>query len=50
MPGMSKLTLGHGTAALQADSQQAAAKEALIFLKNRGFSRPPPAHYAMFCM
>jgi dsRNA-specific ribonuclease len=50
MPGMSKLTLGHGTAALQADSQQAAAKEALIFLKNRGFSRLPPAHYAMFCV
>ena len=44
-----KIVLGHGTAALQADSQQAAALQALILLNRAGFSRPPPAHYAMFC-
>jgi len=44
-----RVLIGKGTAALQADSQQAAAKKALALLKKQGFVRPPPAHYAMFC-
>ena len=43
-------SLGQGTAALQADSQQAAAKVALTVLKTRGYSRALPAYYAKFCV
>jgi hypothetical protein len=40
---------GSGTAALQADSHQAAAANALVYFKRKGYTRDPPAHYAMFC-
>ena len=41
--------LGFGIAALQADSQQAAAAQALIFLTSRNISKQMPAYYAKFC-
>jgi len=42
--------IGSGTAALQSDSQQAAAAIALVFLKKKGISKPIPPFYAKFCI
>ena len=41
--------LGKGIAALQADSQQAAAKQALTFFAQLGIKKEMPQYYAKFC-
>jgi dsRNA-specific ribonuclease len=43
------IPLGEGTASLKADAQQNAAKNALVFLKSRGYSKPVPEVYSKFC-
>lgn len=43
------MQLGTGTAALQADSQQAAAKMGLTFLKKQGITKAMPPFYQKFC-
>ena len=43
------MRLGTGTAALQADSQQAAAKMGLEFLKKQGITKAMPPFYQKFC-
>jgi hypothetical protein len=45
----SRWNMGRGTAALQADSRQAASEQALAFLKQRGYTRAIPDYYARFC-
>ena len=44
-----KKFLGSGTAALQADAQQAAATVALEKLRSQGMRKSMPPHYAKFC-
>ena len=43
------MRLGTGTAALQADSQQAAATMGLAFLKKQGITKAMPPFYQKFC-
>ena len=44
-----RLKMGHGTAALQADSKQQAAKHAVLYMRKQGYTRPMRPAYAKFC-
>ena len=44
-----RLRLGGGTAALQADSKQNAAREAVLYMRGKGYTRTMRPAYAKFC-
>lgn len=46
--GGTRIKMGDGTAALKSAAQQKASSEAIHFLRERGYTKDPPAEYTMF--
>jgi dsRNA-specific ribonuclease len=48
--GGRKIVIGKGSATKKAAAEQKAAKQALAYLKRRGFEKPVSEGYKMFCL